>query len=119
MLRVLIAAGGTAGHVVPALAVAERLRAAGADVVFVGGERAEARARPGRRLRAAHDPRRGAEPHEPAARRARGCCGPGAAVGAARRILRELRPAAVLGGGGYVAGPGRAGRAARAASRSC
>ena len=39
---VLIAAGGTAGHVVPALAVAERLTAAGADVIFVGGERAEA-----------------------------------------------------------------------------
>ncbi|HEV2059246.1 MAG TPA: glycosyltransferase, partial [Solirubrobacteraceae bacterium] len=38
----MIAAGGTAGHVVPALAVAERLRAAGADVTFVGGERAEA-----------------------------------------------------------------------------
>jgi UDP-N-acetylglucosamine--N-acetylmuramyl-(pentapeptide) pyrophosphoryl-undecaprenol N-acetylglucosamine transferase len=29
----------------------------------------------------------------------------GAAVGGAARILRELRPAAVLGGGGYVAGP--------------
>ncbi|MGH2841520.1 MAG: glycosyltransferase, partial [Solirubrobacteraceae bacterium] len=42
VLRVLIAAGGTAGHVVPALAVAERLRAAGAEVAFVGGERAEA-----------------------------------------------------------------------------
>ena len=40
--KVLIAAGGTAGHVVPALAVADRLKAAGARVVFVGGERAEA-----------------------------------------------------------------------------
>ena len=38
---ILIAAGGTAGHVVPALAVADALRAEGADVVFVGGERAE------------------------------------------------------------------------------
>ena len=38
----MIAAGGTAGHVVPALAVADALRARGADVEFVGGERAEA-----------------------------------------------------------------------------
>jgi hypothetical protein len=38
---VLIAAGGTAGHVVPALAVADALRAEGARVAFVGGERAE------------------------------------------------------------------------------
>src|SRR3954447_9804255 len=38
---IAIAAGGTAGHVVPALAVADALRAEGARVVFVGGERAE------------------------------------------------------------------------------
>src|SRR6201995_4360350 len=38
---VVIGAGGTAGHVVPALAVADALRAEGARVVFVGGERAE------------------------------------------------------------------------------
>ena len=37
----VIAAGGTAGHVIPALAVAAELRADGARVVFVGGERAE------------------------------------------------------------------------------
>src|SRR5204863_10093971 len=40
--RVLIAAGGTAGHVVPALAVAAALRDRGAEVEFAGGERAEA-----------------------------------------------------------------------------
>src|SRR3954453_12181709 len=40
--RIGIAAGGTAGHVVPALAVAEALRERGAEVDFVGGERAEA-----------------------------------------------------------------------------
>jgi UDP-N-acetylglucosamine:LPS N-acetylglucosamine transferase len=42
MPKVVIAAGGTAGHVVPALAVADALRARGADVEFAGGERAEA-----------------------------------------------------------------------------
>ena len=39
--RIVIGAGGTAGHVVPALAVADALRAEGADVAFVGGDRAE------------------------------------------------------------------------------
>ena len=41
--RVVIAAGGTAGHVVPALAVADALRAEGAEVSFLGADdRAEA-----------------------------------------------------------------------------
>ncbi|MGB2710328.1 MAG: glycosyltransferase, partial [Conexibacter sp.] len=40
--RIAIAAGGTAGHVVPALAVADALRAEGAEVVFAGGQRIEA-----------------------------------------------------------------------------
>ena len=39
--KIVIAAGGTAGHVVPALAVADALRAEGAEVTFIGGERAE------------------------------------------------------------------------------
>ncbi len=39
---ILIATGGTAGHVVPALAVADALRADGVQVAWVGGERAEA-----------------------------------------------------------------------------
>ena len=44
--RVLVAAGGTAGHVMPALAVAEELVRAGAEVTFAGTpDRAEARAR--------------------------------------------------------------------------
>ena len=38
--RIAIAAGGTAGHVVPALAVADALRERGAEVLFIGGDRA-------------------------------------------------------------------------------
>jgi UDP-N-acetylglucosamine--N-acetylmuramyl-(pentapeptide) pyrophosphoryl-undecaprenol N-acetylglucosamine transferase len=102
--RVVIAAGGTAGHVVPALAVADVLRARGTEVVWVGGERAEAELVPAagyplRTIRveglSRRDPRRAARA---AARAAR-------AVGAAWRILREVRADAVLGAGGYVAGP--------------
>jgi UDP-N-acetylglucosamine--N-acetylmuramyl-(pentapeptide) pyrophosphoryl-undecaprenol N-acetylglucosamine transferase len=101
---VLIAAGGTAGHVVPALAVAERLTAAGAEVVFVGGERAEATLVPaaGYELRTIHVA--GLSRTNPL-RAARSIGLAAAAVRSARRMLAELAPAAVLGGGGYVAGP--------------
>src|SRR5882757_5955073 len=103
-VRVLIAAGGTAGHVVPALAVADRLKAAGADVVFVGGERAEAQLVPaaGYELRTIRV--EGLSRTNPL-RAARAVLRAGAAVATAHRILGELRPAVVLGGGGYVAGP--------------
>jgi UDP-N-acetylglucosamine--N-acetylmuramyl-(pentapeptide) pyrophosphoryl-undecaprenol N-acetylglucosamine transferase len=101
---IVIAAGGTAGHVVPALAVADALRADGAHIVFVGGERAERTMVPeaGYELRpiaveglSRTNPLRAAR----AAVRAAG------AVAATRRILREVRPDAVLGAGGYVAAP--------------
>jgi UDP-N-acetylglucosamine--N-acetylmuramyl-(pentapeptide) pyrophosphoryl-undecaprenol N-acetylglucosamine transferase len=104
MRRVLIAAGGTAGHVVPALAVAERLRAAGAEVVFAGGERAEAELVPaaGYELRTLRV--EGLSRTNPL-RAARAVVRAGGAVVAAQRLLGELRPAVVLGGGGYVSGP--------------
>lgn len=88
----------------PALAVAERLRAAGADVVFVGGERAEAELVPaaGYELRTIRV--EGLSRTNPL-RAARAVLRAGAAVQAAHRILGELRPDVVLGGGGYVAGP--------------
>jgi len=100
----LIAAGGTAGHVVPALAVAQRLRAAGAEVVFVGGERAEAQLVPaaGYELRTIRV--EGLSRTNPL-RAARAALRAAAAVRVAHRILAELKPSAVLGGGGYVAGP--------------
>jgi UDP-N-acetylglucosamine--N-acetylmuramyl-(pentapeptide) pyrophosphoryl-undecaprenol N-acetylglucosamine transferase len=90
--------------VVPALAVAERLTAAGAEVVFVGGERAEAELVPAagyelRRIRV-----EGLSRTSPV-RAARAVVRAGGAVVAAHRILADVRPAVVLGGGGYVAGP--------------
>jgi len=100
----VIGAGGTAGHVVPALAVADALRAEGVEVTFVGGDRAEVELVPAagyelRRLRVVPLPRR----RPVKAARAGGVAA--GAVREARRIVREVGPAAVLGGGGYVAGP--------------
>ncbi len=100
----MIGAGGTAGHVVPALAVADALRARGADVAFIGGERAELELVPAagyelHRLRVLALPRR----HPAAALRAAAI--DALAVRRAGKILRQLSPAAVLGAGGYVAGP--------------
>jgi UDP-N-acetylglucosamine--N-acetylmuramyl-(pentapeptide) pyrophosphoryl-undecaprenol N-acetylglucosamine transferase len=89
---------------VPALAVADALRADGAEVTFIGGERAESELVPAAgyeltRLRVA--PLAGRSPAQ--ALRA-GAIAAGA-VGAAGRVIARLKPAAVLGAGGYVAGP--------------
>src|SRR4051812_6417867 len=102
---ILIAAGGTAGHVVPALAVADALRAeAGAEVVFVGGQRAEQTLVPA----AGYDLRpiavEGLSRTNPL-KAARGILKAATAMRTAQQILRDVRPDAVMGGGGYVAGP--------------
>jgi UDP-N-acetylglucosamine--N-acetylmuramyl-(pentapeptide) pyrophosphoryl-undecaprenol N-acetylglucosamine transferase len=89
---------------VPALAVAGALRAEGAQVAFVGGERAEAELVPAA----------GYELHpirvEGLHRRnlvvaARSLLRAARAVVTSIRLLRRLRVDAVMGGGGYVAGP--------------
>lgn len=97
---------------VPALAVAGALRAEGAEVVFVGGERAEAELVPAagypfERIRVEGISR--SNPVKAARAVARAL----AAVRSADRILRRHRPHAVLGGGGYVAGPVGAAAVAR------
>jgi UDP-N-acetylglucosamine--N-acetylmuramyl-(pentapeptide) pyrophosphoryl-undecaprenol N-acetylglucosamine transferase len=101
---IVIAAGGTAGHVVPALAIADALRALGAQVEFIGGERAEAELVPAagypfHPLRVAgldrSNPLRALHALLLSAR----------ATGRARRLLKRIGADAVLGGGGYVAGP--------------
>jgi UDP-N-acetylglucosamine--N-acetylmuramyl-(pentapeptide) pyrophosphoryl-undecaprenol N-acetylglucosamine transferase len=90
--------------VVPALAVAGALRAEGAEVVFVGGERAEAELVPqaGYELRPISV--RGLSRTNPFAAAGAGALA-ARATAAAARILRAERADAVLGGGGYVAGP--------------
>jgi UDP-N-acetylglucosamine--N-acetylmuramyl-(pentapeptide) pyrophosphoryl-undecaprenol N-acetylglucosamine transferase len=102
---VLIAAGGTAGHVVPSLAVAAELSARGADVSFAGtAERIEARLVPaaGYPLHTYHVT---GFPRRPSLGLVRGLGLAAIAPAACTRILRRVRPDVVFGGGGYVAGP--------------
>jgi len=89
---------------VPALAVADALRSRGADVEFIGGERAEAELVPAagypfHALRV-----EGIDRKNPL-RAARAVLLAARATGGARRLLRRIGADAVLGGGGYVAGP--------------
>jgi UDP-N-acetylglucosamine--N-acetylmuramyl-(pentapeptide) pyrophosphoryl-undecaprenol N-acetylglucosamine transferase len=100
----VIAAGGTAGHVVPALAVADALRADGASVAFVGGERAEAELVPAAGYELHPIRVAGLDRRNPL-RAARAALLAVRAVFTCMRLLRRLRAAAVMGGGGYVAGP--------------
>jgi UDP-N-acetylglucosamine--N-acetylmuramyl-(pentapeptide) pyrophosphoryl-undecaprenol N-acetylglucosamine transferase len=103
-MRIVIAAGGTAGHVVPALAVAAALRDEGADVAFIGGGRAEAQLVPQAGYALHPIAVEGLSRSNPL-RAARAMARAGAAALRARGLLQELRPGAVMGGGGYVSGP--------------
>jgi len=104
--RVLIMAGGTGGHVFPALAVARELSAQGVAVSWLGTQRGlEARVVP-------------AAGYPLETMRVSGLRGKGAlrlilapfmlviAVLQALTILLRLRPHAVLGMGGFASGPG-------------
>src|SRR5262245_2343366 len=100
VLRCLIAAGGTAGHVLPALAVAESLRAHGAEVTFAGSpDRAEAQLVPeaGYELDTF---RISGLPRKPGIAQLRAVLVAGAAPHACSKILARRRPDVVLGGGG-------------------
>ncbi len=105
-IRALVMAGGTGGHVFPALAVAERLRAQGHTVAWLGTEHG---------IEARVVPARGFELHTIAMRGLRGM-GLRRKLSAPFRLLwalwqslaviRRLRPQFVLGMGGYAAAPG-------------
>jgi len=104
-MRILLAGGGTGGHVIPALAVAEELRAGGHDVAFVGSARGlETRLVPdaGFPLHLVHI---GQLNRVSLATRLRTLVGLPLAVLSAMRILRTFRAQVVIGVGGYAAGP--------------
>jgi UDP-N-acetylglucosamine--N-acetylmuramyl-(pentapeptide) pyrophosphoryl-undecaprenol N-acetylglucosamine transferase len=98
--------------VVPALAVADALRADGADVAWVGGERAEAELVPAAGYPLTQIRVSGLSRTNPL-KAARAVAQAVGALIAAWRLLGRERPDAVLGGGGYVAGPVGAAAVAR------
>jgi UDP-N-acetylglucosamine--N-acetylmuramyl-(pentapeptide) pyrophosphoryl-undecaprenol N-acetylglucosamine transferase len=103
---VLIMAGGTGGHVFPALAVAGVLRARGVPVVWLGvpgsmeSKLVPAHGFPIEWVRVAGIRGKGALAIALAPFRI------ARAVAEAFRVLRRVRPRSVLGAGGYVSGPG-------------
>ena len=103
---VLIMAGGTGGHVFPALAVAKVLRARGVAVVWLGvpgsmeSRLVPAQGFPIEWLRVAGIRGKGAMTWLLAPVRIAG------AVVQAIGVLRRVKPRSVLGAGGYVSGPG-------------
>jgi UDP-N-acetylglucosamine--N-acetylmuramyl-(pentapeptide) pyrophosphoryl-undecaprenol N-acetylglucosamine transferase len=105
-VRLLAAAGGTGGHLYPALAVAESFRtmAEGAEVIFVGTARGlETSIVPQAGfaleiIRAA--PLRGGS----LARKLSGVCGLLAGLLDSRKLLRRIEPDVVMGVGAYVSG---------------
>ena len=104
-MRILIAGGGTGGHLFPGLAVAEELRARGHEVRFVGTLKGiEARAVPAADypidfIDIAGIKRSGWKAA------LRGVYAVPRAMGQSRAILRAHRPDVVVGVGGYASGP--------------
>jgi UDP-N-acetylglucosamine--N-acetylmuramyl-(pentapeptide) pyrophosphoryl-undecaprenol N-acetylglucosamine transferase len=103
---ILVMAGGTGGHVFPALAVAENLRARGEQIVWLGTRAGiEARVVPAANIAIEWLNVQGLRGKSLATlllapfRILRACW-------QALRILRRTRPKAVLGMGGFVSGPG-------------
>lgn len=102
---IVIAGGGTGGHLFPGLAVAEVLRQRGAAVHFIGTERG---------LEARRVPQEGYPLHLISVSgllrvgllaRLRGLSRLPLAALQTRRLLQRLRPAVVIGVGGYASGP--------------
>ena len=103
--RFLIAAGGTGGHVIPALQVAAALRGRGHECIFAGTPRGlENRLVPAAGFELRHVPV-GPLNRVSWGRRWRTAAESPRALRAAWRLLDELAPAAVLSMGGYASGP--------------
>ena len=108
-LRVLIAGGGTGGHIIPALAVAHELvKRHGAKVLFVGTPRGmESRLVPA----AAFELRLievGQLKNVSMMTRLQTLMDLPRSIFACRKLIREFRPGVVFGVGGYASGPGMA-----------
>jgi UDP-N-acetylglucosamine--N-acetylmuramyl-(pentapeptide) pyrophosphoryl-undecaprenol N-acetylglucosamine transferase len=108
-MRFIITCGGSGGHINPALAVARLLRENGHDVLFIGAEMGMERdlvPREGFPIKLL-DVRSLSHSLSPGAisRNIKTLAKAAGAVGKARAIIREYRPRAVLGTGGYASYP--------------
>lgn len=104
-LRVVIAGGGTGGHLFPGLALAEELTARGAQVTFVGTSRGiEAKVVPQHGYPLELIDIAGLK-RQGVAATLRSLVRLPAAAWQALRVLRRLRPQVVVGVGGYASGP--------------
>src|SRR6266545_1117257 len=101
----VIAGGGTAGHVIPALAIARALVDAGHPpeaIYMVGSERGiEAKMFPASGLPHSLLPGRGIE-RKISAQNVRSVGALGVALQRARKLVRDLRPEVVVAVGGYA-----------------
>ena len=104
-LRVLIAGGGTGGHLFPGVALAEEVRARGGEVLFVGTQRG---------IEARVLPEQGWDLRTIDATGIKGRGLRGLLTGLLRlprawwqslKIVRDFRPDVVVGVGGYASGP--------------
>jgi UDP-N-acetylglucosamine--N-acetylmuramyl-(pentapeptide) pyrophosphoryl-undecaprenol N-acetylglucosamine transferase len=104
-MKIVLAGGGTGGHVIPALAIAEELRRRGHEAAFVGTARGiETRLVPQAGF-PLHLVRVGALNRVSLATRLRTLIDLPMSIFAAMRILRGFGAQAVIGVGGYAAGP--------------
>jgi UDP-N-acetylglucosamine--N-acetylmuramyl-(pentapeptide) pyrophosphoryl-undecaprenol N-acetylglucosamine transferase len=106
-MRVLIAAGGTGGHIYPGIAVAKEIvrRQPGSEVRFVGTARGlENRLVPLAGFELSLIDSAGLK-NVDAIARARGLLVLPKSLNEARRAIRTFRPDVVVGAGGYVSGP--------------
>ena len=105
-MRVIIAGGGTGGHIIPALAIADELKSAyGAEILFIGTPRGlESRLVPqaGYPLRMIEV---GQLKNVSLATKARTMQDLPLSLLKCRRLLKEFGPDAVVGVGGYASGP--------------
>ncbi|MGA2536336.1 MAG: undecaprenyldiphospho-muramoylpentapeptide beta-N-acetylglucosaminyltransferase [Terracidiphilus sp.] len=108
-LRILIAGGGTGGHIIPALAVARELVARhGAEILFVGTARGmESRLVPGAGFRLELI-QVGQLKNVSLRTRLRTMLDLPRSILACRRLLHDFQPGAVFGVGGYASGPAMA-----------
>ncbi len=104
-LRVLVAAGGTAGHLAPALAIADELRAAGHDVAFAASSGRRDSELIAARGYEADLFKVGGLPRRPGPAQLRAIVRAFVAVVASLRIVRQRRPDVLLAGGGFVSAP--------------